>query len=121
MKAWLVTWDWTGDYAKVNNPIIAVLSSRRSAKSVLELVEFVYTSRHFTWNERLEFARNKKAYLSLYLSGFVNGTTTPWGGSLMFGRNPFIYARVVDDIKVQKDENGKEELIWNEPKLSART
>lgn len=114
MKAWLVTWDWTGEYAKVENPLVAVLNSRRSAKAVLAIVECEYIRAKLTWKERLEYAKNKKTFSHFFLSGFVSGTTSPWGGSFMFGQNPFLCARLVDGLRVVSDEHGKEKLIWKE-------
>jgi hypothetical protein len=32
------------------------------------------------------------------------------------GHNPYLYARLVDDLKVELDSNGKEMLIWKEPR-----
>jgi hypothetical protein len=42
MKAWLVTWEWVGDHAKVRDPFIAILSSRKSDRRVAEFVEYYY-------------------------------------------------------------------------------
>ncbi len=42
MKAWIVEWDWIGDYVKVENPLITIISSRRSSKYVSDFVEHFY-------------------------------------------------------------------------------
>ncbi|MFP6888323.1 MAG: hypothetical protein VCF07_00995, partial [Nitrospinota bacterium] len=48
----------------------------------------------------------------------IKGVT--WEGQIICGHNPYIYARLVEGLKVETDREGNENLKWNErppPKL----
>jgi len=55
--AWLVRWDWVGDHAKPEEPIIAILSPRTSGKEVLKFVERYYAAVSYTSAEKLALVR----------------------------------------------------------------
>ncbi len=38
MNAWLLTWEWFGDHAKVIDPFIGIISGSRSSKRVADFV-----------------------------------------------------------------------------------
>ena len=112
MKAWLVTWKWAGEYAKVKNPIAIILNSRLSPQRVCEIVELIYVNRYYTLGERLKYSNNKKfnPYPAYY--NRINGI--PWAGEIFCGHNPHLFARKVEKLKIGKDENGNEILSWKE-------
>ena len=59
-KAWLVRWDWIGDHAKVEEPIIAVLSPHLGVDDAKSFVERYYAATIYTPGEKLHFMRQPK-------------------------------------------------------------
>ena len=57
MKAWLVTWEWVGDHAAVEEPIVSILSPRLSDETVRKYVEQLYADLSYSFSERLRFLR----------------------------------------------------------------
>jgi hypothetical protein len=115
MKAWLVTWEWVGDHAKREKKVAAVLNPRLGGARVRELVEFLYATENYTTGELMALAKGgKNPYPAIF--GTLNGA--PWEGQIHCGHNPFLFARLVDDLKVERDEHGMETPLWKErPKL----
>lgn len=60
MGHWLITWEWSGDHAKVKNKIAAIINYRASHKKIAELVEFIYATKSYTLSERLNFVKDKR-------------------------------------------------------------
>ncbi|KAF0248863.1 MAG: hypothetical protein FD167_1735 [bacterium] len=60
MNAWLITWDWIGEHAKVEVPqrIAGILNSRLSEDSVLDYVKFIYVRERYFLKEQIDIARN---------------------------------------------------------------
>jgi len=112
MKAWLVTWEWDGEHAKVDNPVAAILNSRTSAERVRELVEFIYVNEAFSLSERLAYAKNKNN--NPYPAKFGSIDDSHWQGQVFCGDNPFLYARPVEDLHVEDDGSPEGKLVWRE-------
>lgn len=99
-SAWLVTWEGTSDIPP--DPVVAILNYRTSAASVKELVEQMYAALSYTPREKLLCAKNRKNNpYPATMSVFQN---------ISCGDNPWLYARLVTDIKVI---DGKPN--WKEP------
>jgi len=116
--AWLITWEWIGYHARVENKIAAILNYRLAEDTVREIIERIYINDYTSLRERVAYARNKKNHPYPAQNDRVNGV--PWAGRMYCGRNPYLYARIVDDLCVSVDENGEEKLTWKErpkPKL----
>ena len=113
MGAWLVTWEGTGDHAKVENKIVTVLNYRRSPVNVRMIVEQLYADRVYNLSELLEYAKKKKncPYPAKF---YVMKGGGAWSSRITCGHNPYLYARLVDDLRVTEDEGGKESLSWKE-------
>jgi hypothetical protein len=117
--AWLITWEWIGDHAKVENKIATILNYRLSADSVREIMEQIYIDHYTSLPERVAYAKDKKNHPYPAQSARVDGV--PWSGRIYCGRNPYLYARLVDDLHADVDKSGEETLTWKEcpkPKLS---
>ena len=110
MKAWLVTREWAGDCAAAEEKdrIVAVLNSRLSAERVREIVELLYVNATYSLSERLEYANRKQ--FNPYPAQF--GWTA---GEVTCGHNPWLYARIVDQLQIERDEAGEEKLTWQPP------
>ncbi len=111
IKAWLVTWEWVGLHAAVENPIAAILSPRLSEEHVREIVELLYVNKWMSVNERLSYAKDKRS--NPYPAQFSTINGVAWTGQILCGHNPHLFARRVDDLRVEGlDEDG--DLEWTE-------
>ena len=104
--AWLITWEWIGEHAKVENKIATILNYRLAEDTVREIMERIYINNYTSLRERVAYARNKKTHP--YPAQVYRG------GRIHCGRNPHLYARLVDDLHVSVDKDGEESLIWKE-------
>ena len=112
MKAWLVTWEWGGEHARVEDPIAAIINSRTSPERVRELVEFIYVHSWFSFKERLAYAKNKKGNICPATFNSIEGV--PFTGQITCGFNPFLYARLVEGIHIKDDGSPEGKLEWRE-------
>jgi hypothetical protein len=109
MKAWLITWDWSGPHAALEDRIAAILSPRLSERHVGEIVEFLFNSRALDVTELALYAKHPRdsPYRAEWHNGFCH-----------CGHNPFLVARRVDDLVVSRDDKtGLETIRWVEPPL----
>src|SRR5690606_36421892 len=102
MKAWLVTWDKASEYVTVDDSIVSILHSRLSPRRVGDFIEQLYADFTYTPSEKLARLRNKK--LNLYQAQISDG------GIVICGDNPFLYARIVQNLRVDTDLNGNQTL-----------
>ena len=114
MKVWLVTWEWAGDHAKVNEDerVAAILSPRWSADRVRETIELLYVNSMYSPGERLSYANNRK--FNPYPARFSSIGRVPWSGEIICGANPWLWARKVDIVKVENRGREEERLLWSE-------
>jgi hypothetical protein len=111
MKAWLVTWEWAGEHAKRKDKVAAIFNSRLSAERIREFVEFIYLS-EYCLGERMAYAlhKDKNPYPAHF--GSLKGVKRE--GQIHCGHNPHLFARLVDDLAVERDEHGNEKATWKE-------
>jgi len=112
VKAWLVTWEWIGDHAKSEEKVASVLDARLSGARVREFVEFLYVSQNSSTGEKIAWARNKK--LNPYPARFGALDGIEWQGQIECGHNPWLFARLVDDLAMEVDAQGHEKVTWKE-------
>jgi hypothetical protein len=101
VRAWLVTWEWCGDHAKRDDRVAAIYDSRLSPERVRGLVEMLYAQEEYTLSDRIAFCvgnRRKNPYPAVFLK--VKGV--PWVGEIHCGPNPYLRARLVDDLMVER-------------------
>lgn len=106
MKAWLITWDWTGDAAAVADIVVGVLNPRWADRRVADIVEFLYSNTNSNISELSHYA--KRPSNNPYRAEIR-------GGRIHCGHNPFLYARIVTDLKIKMAADGKESITWMEP------
>ena len=104
MKAWIVRWEWMGEHASHEKPLIAVLSARCGVEDIKKFVERHYLVVTATASEQIEYARYRNPRDLAYPVG------VSVGGVIHCGHNPFIVARRGKDVHV--DEDGY--LVWTE-------
>ena len=102
-KAWLVTWEWSGDHVRVEQRIVAIFRPQLSGHRVLELVAHIYAVLKYTPRERLASALNPKANPHPAQFGQVDNGEGTWTGEVICGHNPWLRARLVDDLVIDKD------------------
>ena len=109
-SAWLITWEWQGDRARVEQPVVTFLNPRWSGERVRRLVEVLYAIMNYTLNENLACSvrRNANPYPAKFNK--INGVT--WDGQIICGENPWLFARLVDNINIEISEDGKERVTW---------
>jgi hypothetical protein len=120
-RAWLITWDWLGDHAKVENRFVALLNPRCSGDTVKRVVEHIYISRQLALHEQLAYVKHPKS--SLYCAQFGNmevGRTTrerlhlppvvPCDEEVTCGDNPWLWARIVYDL-IDKSYKHRAKLV----------
>jgi hypothetical protein len=109
MKAWLVTWEWCGEHAKRENPFAAILNPRLSSRKICEIVEFMYRLAEYSLSDQAGYVRNGRpdnhATVDRTLDGRVH---------IHCGHNPFLRARLVDDLVVERNGEGKEIVLCKE-------
>ena len=111
-SAWLITWEWAGEHAKKNWKVVAILNYRLSGNTVRAYVERLYVNSEYTLSEKVADAKNSKN--NPYPAQFDRINGVPWMGRITCGHNPFLYARLVKNIRVEIGTNGEEHLEWEE-------
>lgn len=101
-----------GDHAEVEDQVAAILNYRTSPERVRRFVELLYASRFYSYSEKLLFAKDRKRNPYPAEFGAVNGL--PWQGQVTCGHNPWLFARLVENLRVEVDEQGEEQLVWGE-------
>lgn len=105
MKSWVVEWDWTGDYAAIADKVVGFFDARKSVKNVTEIVEFLYMQSVSNLTELFEYSRNRKK--APYRA------EVDFNGHISCGRNPSLYAQIIENIKIVKDpDTGIETISW---------
>ena len=110
IAAWLVTWEGLGDRSKMKRKVAAILNPHWSPRRVLEYVEFIYVINNYSIDEQIAYAKNKS--FNPYPAEFNRIRGVPWDGQIICGHNPFLYARLVDDL--QSGGGGGEDIVWKD-------
>jgi hypothetical protein len=110
--SWLVTRHWIADYPK--SEVAAIFSGRLGGSRVKEFVELLGVTSYYTLSEQaaLQWSGHGQAP---YPAKF--GQTTaghPWDGEILCGDDPYLHARVVNDLIVERGADGKEVATWKE-------
>jgi len=106
MKAWLITWEWANDAAAVADRVVGVLNPRWRDGRVADIVEFLYSNTNAYVYELTSYAKRRSN--NPYQADIRNGR-------IHCGHNPFLYARVVSDLRIDITDDGIETISWKEP------
>ena len=102
ISAWLVTWEGVGGHVKIEEQVAAILNPRRSVDRVKDIVELLYVNASHSYVERINYAKSRKN--NPYPAEFgVSHNGVPWTGEVTCGHNPFLEARLVDNLRVEGD------------------
>jgi hypothetical protein len=113
MNAWLVTWEWMGNYAAVADVVASVLPPQWSADRVKDTVTLLYANATSTVGELCDYA--KKPRSNPYRAEYDVIEGVPFGGRIRCGHHPWLYARPVTNLSVERTEAGMERVKWTEP------
>jgi len=111
MNAWLITWEGTSGPAPVSDKkIVAIISGRRSSKAIREMVDLLYCrSVHSAYDMALFLNKRR-----LREQQYWHVCSQP--DRFFYGHNPFIFARIVSNFRVEQDEARRLERVqWTEP------
>ncbi len=110
--AWLVTRHWVADQPR--REIVAILNPRIGGGRVREFVELLHLTSDFTLDEQASMQWPRHGCIP-YCAHF--GQTTkgePWAGEVLCGNDPYLRARLVDDLIVERNTDGKETAVWKD-------
>ncbi len=120
VRAWLVTWEWSGDHAKVDDRVAAAFDSRLLPERVRGFVEILYAQQMYTLSEKIaSFVGNHRR--NPYPAEFLKIEGVPCEGEIHCGANPWLRARLVDDLTVERGEDGKETATWEDRYIVRRS
>jgi hypothetical protein len=109
--AWIITQEGTRQFREV----IAVLSARKSGKTVKEYVEWLHALLNYGLGEHLGMAKYHNP-TNPYEAEFTRTNTGVPVENLMFcGHNPYLVARLAKDIQVVDPEGDEPILKWTDP------
>src|SRR5271157_4128974 len=105
LSAWLVTWESSGSHAQPQNEIVEILNPRMSSERVREIVELLY-HRDALLAEKVAWRLRKQE--QPYPAEFPILEGGKWTGEIICGHNPWLRARLVDNLIVNAGGEGKE-------------
>ena len=107
-KAWLLTWEWSGAHAAVEDQIAAILRPRWSQERVGAIVECLYALHQYTPSELACYSKRPKK----------NPYKAQWqNGHCFCGHNPSLHANYVHDLIIKQDlESGLDIIKWVMPR-----
>lgn len=112
MNAWLITWERLDVRPEPYEKIAAVLSGRRSERSVAEFMELLYLRAACDASSMAYYAnRPKEMFGRAQHPQPINGVPHE---RISCGQNPWLYGRRVTNLKISRD--GEDEVLkWQEP------
>ena len=111
-SAWLVTWEWSGDDARVEDPVVELFNYRWDGKTFRLIVEQLYANLKYSIPEKVALARSKPS--NPYPAEWTHINGVPWHGELVCGDNPWMRARIVNNVSAKVGASGRPTLHWDE-------
>jgi hypothetical protein len=111
MNAWLLTWEGTsGPLILDENKIVAIVSSKRSTSFIEDLADVLYC-RTVNSAGKMAYEANKSRYRKEQYKNIFSH-----GDRVFYGKNPCIFARLVSNLRITKDDEKMVEVVcWTEP------
>ena len=109
--AWLVTRHWIAEYPRWES--VAIFSARLGGVRVREFVELLHLI-SFTLDQQasMQWPRPGRIPYSAKFGQTKEGD--PWEGEIICGNDPYLHARLVDGLTVERDGNGVERPSWKD-------
>lgn len=106
-RAWLITWQWYMPRDKREPRVVCILDSRYKEDRICSISQALFIQGEpLTLGEMIYHGQPYRKLTGCW-------RTTPEG--ICFGYKPYLYARIVDNLRVESDQNGKDILKWTEP------
>jgi hypothetical protein len=111
MSAWLLTWEQHGVSGQkpARRRIAAILDPRTKSETVKTIVQTLHNASQYTLSEQAGFA-NRRMF-DPYPAEYLRWDGTQFEGRIMCGHNPYLYARLVNKLKII-GRPGDEEVTW---------
>jgi hypothetical protein len=106
-RAWLVTRHWRADYPKWE--VAAILSGGLGGATVRGFVELLGFTSYYTLQEQAAMQWSGPGRAP-YPAQFNN----LWQSEISCGDDPYLRARLVDDLMVERNADGGENVVWKE-------
>jgi hypothetical protein len=124
-RAWLLTWERASHRPQAKKRFVAVISSRYSDYSVRKILEQYYVSEYLSLSEQFSYIKSSKhcpykvQHATVAVSESLQKAASlppqaPFSDSMIIGGNPWLWARIVNDLETWIDENSVEHLKWRE-------
>lgn len=110
-SAWLVTWEWSGNHAKRPDKVAEILDPRTQPERVRQIVELLY-HRNALLTEKISWRLRRRE--QVYPAEFLILEGVKWTGEITCGHNPWLRARLVDNLIVEAGAEGREAASWND-------
>ena len=116
MSAWLITWEEhpPGKRLAARERVVVILDPRMSSESVKTILEALHNSTEYTLSEQAGFANRRK--FDPYPAEYTPFDGTVFQGRMTCGHNPYLYARLVDKLRIVGSP-GEEEVTWTDRPL----
>lgn len=113
-KGWVIFWEAAGGHKHVNEEekVVAILSCRFSGERIRFMVQQFYTSLCASHSEKISFINNPE--FNPFRANFGHRGRIPCQDIVRAGHNPFLVARLVQNIRVLDLGDGKEKVEWEE-------
>jgi hypothetical protein len=113
--AWLVTRHWrTGPGSDPRSEVAAILSGRLGGGRVRGFVELLGVAGYYTLQEQAAMQWSGPGQAP-YPAQFNDR----WQCDISCGDDPYLRARLVDDLIVERDADGEEKVTWKKRRRSA--
>ena len=122
MVAWLITWEWDNPQNEVENRIVSILNYRRSPPQIRKYLEFLWVHHSRSLYGVASWAAHRSSPPAIRGDLIGENLEGPYGTiarieqsswDLKIGTDPYLRARLVDDLRVEKQEAG-ETIFWRE-------
>jgi hypothetical protein len=111
LSAWQITWEWSGLHAEPQNKIVEILNPRISSEQVRKVVDLLY-EREASLSEKV--ARRLRRQEQPYKAEFSIIQGVRWTGEIICGHNPWLLARLVDNLIIYTNADGTESASWSD-------
>jgi len=108
-RAWIIKWSSMRSNTE-DNKVIGILNSRKTTQYVQDLVRQLYISVKYTPLDMINMRKNPPPIL---FADSTNGIRWHYRFSCG-GDDPFLEARIVQNLRLVQGKNGEEKLEWDE-------
>jgi hypothetical protein len=114
VTAWLIRRRFLHDHASRPDEIVAILSGRLGGDRIREFVELSHFTRNYSLAEQASMLWPRPGGLQSRARFGETQEGDPWEGEVYTWGDPYLLARRVDQLVVDRDEDGKETVTWKD-------